>query len=109
MSVTREAHVELLLGRRVRDADGGVIGRLEDFRVDVIHGESCVTEYHVGAAAVVERITGFASCLPLIDRLPFLRTEYRVRWQDMDLSDPRHPRIHLRRAELERVPRAMQQ
>jgi sporulation protein YlmC with PRC-barrel domain len=100
-----EVHIERLLGRRVRSADGKVVGRLEEFRVDMIDGEPCVTEFHIGGAALIERITGFASELPLLRSLPFVRTEYRVRWQDVDLSDPRNPRLSLRYAELEPVRR----
>lgn len=104
MSAT-EVHIERLLGRRVRDADGRVVGRLEEFRVDIIDGEPCVTEFHIGGAALIERITGFASALPLLQSLPFVRTEYRVRWQDVDLSDPSNPRVRVRCAELEAVQR----
>ncbi|MDB4877203.1 MAG: hypothetical protein JWM41_3649 [Gemmatimonadetes bacterium] len=104
MTITgTEVHVERLLGYRVRDADGRHIGRLEDFRVEVVDGEAVITEFHIGSAAFVERITGFVSQLPLIAYLPFALKEYRVRWQDMDLSDPRHPRVLVPKAALDRV------
>jgi sporulation protein YlmC with PRC-barrel domain len=105
MTTPVEAHVERLLGFRVRDADGRVLGRLEDFRVEIVDGEAVVTEFHIGSAAFVERITGFVSQLPLIEHLPFELKEYRVRWQDVDLSDPRHPRVRVRRDTLIRVSR----
>jgi sporulation protein YlmC with PRC-barrel domain len=105
MSSAREVHVERLLGYRVRDADGRVLGRLEDFGVEIIDGETVVTEFHIGSAAFVGRITGFVSQLPIIDRLPFHLEEYRVPWQHVDLSDPRHPRVRVPRSALERVPR----
>lgn len=100
--VAVEVHVEQLLGYRVRDPDGRVVGRLEEFRVEVVDGEAVITEFHIGSAAVLERITGFASELPFLRHLPFKFTEYRVRWQDMDLSDPRNPRVRVRRDELEK-------
>jgi sporulation protein YlmC with PRC-barrel domain len=99
-----EVHVEQLLGCRVRDSDGVVLGRLEDFRVEIVDGEAVVTEFHIGGAAVLERIAGFLSELPLIRYLPFRLTEYRVRWQDIDLSDGRRPRVVARKADLRRVP-----
>ena len=98
-----EVHVEQLLGFRVRDPDGCVVGRLEEFRVEVVDGEAVITEFHIGSAAVLERITGFASQLPLLRHLPFKFTEYRVRWQDMDLSDPDNPRIRVRRGALAKL------
>ena len=98
----QEAHVERLLGYRVRDCDGCVVGRLEEFRVEVIDGEAVVTEFHIGSGGLLERIAGFMSELPLIRYLAFSTTEYCVRWQDVDLSDPRRPRLRITRAELVR-------
>jgi hypothetical protein len=103
--MSTEAHVEQLLGRRVRDADGEIVGRLEEFRVEIIGGEPVVTEFHVGGAAVLERIGAFGAQMPFFSWLPFTPHEYRIRWQDVDLSDPRHPRLRVRRSELRRVPR----
>jgi len=40
----------------------------------------------------------------LIRYLPLRLTEYRVRWQDIDLSDGRRPRVVARKADLRRVP-----
>jgi sporulation protein YlmC with PRC-barrel domain len=100
MATRGEVHVEQLLGYRVRDPDGCVVGRLEEFRVDIVDGEAVVTEFHIGGAAVLERIAGFASELPLVRHLPFTFTKYRVPWQDMDLSDPERPRVRVPRAEL---------
>jgi hypothetical protein len=100
---TAEAHVEQLLGRRMLDIDGLTVGRLEEFRVELIDGEAVVTEFHVGGAALLERIAGFVTQLPFLSLLPFVRTEYRIRWQDVDLSDARHPRLRVRRAELHRA------
>jgi hypothetical protein len=100
-----EVHVEQLLGKRIHDVDGAVLGRLEDFRVEIVDGETVVTEFHIGGAAIIERIAGFMSELPIVEHLPFGLTEYRVRWQDVDLSDSRRPRVTVRKADLRRVPR----
>jgi len=100
-----EVHVEQVLGKRVRDLDGAVLGRLEDFRVEIVDGETVITEFHIGGAAIIERIAGFMSELPIIEHLPFGLTEYRVRWQDVDLSDSRRPHVTVRKADLRRVPR----
>jgi hypothetical protein len=96
-----DLHVEHLLGRRVRDAEGRALGRLEEFLVEMVDGEPCVTEFHVGGAAGVERIAAFTMQLPFFRLIPFTRRGYRVPWNDLDLSDPRHPRVRRLRAELE--------
>jgi len=95
-----EAHVEHLLGRRVRDVDGQVVGRLEELHVQVVDGEHVVTEYHIGPAALFERAGAFITELPFFRYIPFARKGYRVPWTQVDLSDPHRPRITTRRSEL---------
>lgn len=90
MSAAREVHVEHLLGRRVRDPNGRVLGRIEELHVEIVDGEPVVTEFHLGAAALVERITGFTAQLPFLGWLS-RRRGIHVSWRDMDLSDPDHP------------------
>ena len=98
-----EAHVERLLGKRVRDADDRVAGRLEELVVEIVDGEYVVTEFHIGGAALVERIAAFVKQLPFFRLLPFARRGYRVTWSDVDLSDPRYPRVRRPRDELPRI------
>ena len=98
-----EAHVEHLLGRRVVDLDGRVLGRLEELHAEVVDGETVVTEFHIGAAALLERVGAFVTQLPFLRYIPFSRRMYRVPWQQFDLSDTLHPRVHARRDDLERV------
>jgi hypothetical protein len=99
-----EVHVELLLGRRVRDENGEVIGRLEECVVERIDGESVVTEFHVGPGALYERIGGFMVQLPLINALRGTPMEYRLAWNLMDLSNPRRPTVRAAKRDLHRVP-----
>jgi hypothetical protein len=84
-----ERHLELLLGRRVHAQDGRVIGRIEEFHAEREDDYYVVTEYHVGPAALVERLSvrhfGFT--------LPGRVHGYRVRWDQLDLDDPDHPRL----------------
>jgi hypothetical protein len=98
-----EAHVEHLLGRRVVDVDGRGVGRLEELRAEIVDGDLAVTEFHVGAGALLERIGAFVKQLRLFRYIPFSRRMYRVRWQDFDLSDPLHPRVRVRREDLEQA------
>lgn len=95
-----EVHVEQLLGKRVRDADGRVLGRLEEFHVEREDGEDVVTEFMIGPAALLERIGGFVTQLPYFRLIPLPKREYCVSWRLMDLSDPQAPRVLARRDEL---------
>ncbi len=103
MVVTRLIHVEHLLGRRVRDADGVVVGRIEELRAEVVDGETVITEIHLGPAALWERLGGFALQLPFARFLPVSPREYRVPWSSLDLSDPWHPMTRERRAQLKQT------
>ena len=99
----REVHVERLLGRRVRDFNGAVVGRLEELRCETVGGETVVVEIHIGPAALGERFGGFLFQLPFLRYLPFERWEYRVPWDQVDLGDLDHPRLRCTREQLQRV------
>jgi len=92
-----EVHVEQLLGKRVRDVDGRVVGRLEEFLVTIEDGEPAVTEFHIGPAAALERIGLFLTQLPYLRFIPIPEWQYRVSWRLMDLSDPNAPRLRVHR------------
>jgi sporulation protein YlmC with PRC-barrel domain len=95
-----EAHVEYLLGRQVRDIDGDVVGRLEELHVEMIDGEYVVTEYHVGPAALLERVGRLVTQLPFFRYIPFAQKGYRVPWTQFTLSDPRDLRVTVPRGDL---------
>jgi sporulation protein YlmC with PRC-barrel domain len=96
----REVHLELLLSHRVVDSTGRNVGRIEELRAKRDGGDVVVTEYLLGSDALLERLLG------LILELPFLRLfrgekkGFRVPWDKMDLSDPKHPRLRCTRDEL---------
>jgi hypothetical protein len=100
---TQELHVEQLLGKKVRDADGRVVGRLEEFHVEVVDGEHVVTEFLIGPAAALQRIGGFLTQLPFFRFIPVPKKEYCVSWTLMDFTDPHRPNVRVRRDELKRV------
>jgi hypothetical protein len=62
-----------------------------------------VTEFHVGAAALLERIAAFVSQLPFLEYFPFAQRGYCVRWQEFDLSNPRALRVTVPRDQLPRI------
>lgn len=79
---------DLLIGRKVHDADGRVVGRIEELCAEVAGAGA--SDYVVTAlrlrtggrlAALLRRAAG---------RQPAVRT---VSWRDVDLSDPASPRL----------------
>jgi sporulation protein YlmC with PRC-barrel domain len=98
-----EAHAERMVGRKVHDANGEVVGRLEEMIVEVVDGEYVVTEFHVGPAALLERIGCFFEQVPYFRLLPFPRWAYHVGWRDVDLADPNRPRLRIAKSALVRT------
>ena len=91
-----EVHFDRIVGRVVRDADGAKLGRLADVVAHYEDGELVVASYIVGPRAWMHRCA-----------VPWLRTRlwnlawfYQVTWDQMDLSDPHHPRVTGRRGDL---------
>ncbi|HEX9109724.1 MAG TPA: hypothetical protein VF832_20920 [Longimicrobiales bacterium] len=99
-----EVHVELLLGRLVRDSAGRGAGRLEEVRVEARGGELRVVEYLTGGLGAAQRIglsTLAFAALGLLG-LPTGGGGYRIPWTQMDLSDPERPRTRCPREQLDR-------
>jgi hypothetical protein len=72
-----------------------------------MRGDECVVgEFVVGRYGLLERLGGgrlAASLLRLLTRGRGYEG-YRVEWDRIDLSDPRHPRCTVRQSELQRAP-----
>ena len=90
---TAEVHVELLLGRRVYAANGRPVGRLEDVIASFDDGDCRVEEYHVGAYALLERLAAWHLGRAVLRVLRVGGRSYRVRWNQLDVSDPSRPRL----------------
>jgi len=81
--------VELMFGKRVRDVNDKVAGRIESIHA-TWKGNACVVdEYHLGAAALLERLGITAGTLIGVGS----REPLRVPWDQLDLSDPERPRL----------------
>ena len=86
-------HVELLLGAKVFALNGLPIGRLEEIRTQLNKGHYFVSEFLVGKYAMLERLAAWRIGRALL-RVLGRRTEgYRIRWDQIDLTDPEHPRV----------------
>ena len=98
-----EVHLELLLGRRVRDRRGRACGRLEVVIAEEKDGECVVREYLIGRSALIERLSAWHVGLSVL-RLFGAKSAasgYRVPWDKLDLSDPAHPLLRCAVDELE--------
>lgn len=91
---TREVRLELLIGRKVRDADGRVLGRIEEICAERVAEECFIREYHVGPAALLERLAVEVSQTRLFKLLGGRpRGPRRIPAEALDLSDPKRPRV----------------
>jgi sporulation protein YlmC with PRC-barrel domain len=82
--------VDDLLGRRVRDTQGRVVGRIYEMRVEEQGGDLVILEYHLGTRALLQRAS--ISLLKLVGA-GHAREPRKVPWNRMDVSDPFHPRL----------------
>jgi sporulation protein YlmC with PRC-barrel domain len=85
----RELRVEMLLGRPVIAANGHSVGRVEDIRAEVRGQGAVVTEVLIGPAAALERLSAH------VTQLFGKRKGYVARPEQLDLSDPQHPRLRV--------------
>jgi hypothetical protein len=89
-----EAHtvyLDQLLGREVLTANNQPIGRLEEFRAKRDGTFLTIEEYVIGASGLFERLGVAVGLL-------FGRTGggYVAQWEQLDISDPEHPRLTCR-------------
>ena len=98
----QEVNLELLVGRRVFGLNGKSIGRLEEIRAELVKGECLVTEYLVGAYAVIERLAALSIGRAILKLFGATRKHegYRVPWDKLDLTNPERPRLLCRIDEL---------
>jgi hypothetical protein len=97
-----EIRLERLLGTRVLDPDGRHVGRIEEVHAHRRDGEVVVTEYVLGAAGLVERLSLGPILKGIVGRSYPVPDRYTVAHADLDLSDPTRPRLRRRLDELER-------
>jgi sporulation protein YlmC with PRC-barrel domain len=90
----KEVNVEVLIGRKVFDAKGGVIGRIEEI-LAVEQGEDLVvSEFHVGTIGLMERLSVYhfgVGLLRFLGARGHVADPKRIPWRELDLSDPDRP------------------
>lgn len=80
-------HLEDLLGRPVRSRDGRVIGRIEEICAERRGDVHEVTSFHIGPAALLERL---AITRTLLRRKP---ETIVARWDQIDVRAPASIRL----------------
>jgi hypothetical protein len=94
----RELRLDRILGRQVLAPNNRPVGRLEECRAEK-HGKGCaVTAYVIGAAGLRERLHVGVKLL-----FGGRGGGYLARWDQMDISDPAHPRLTCPAEELRRL------
>jgi hypothetical protein len=97
-----QLNVEQLLGTKVRDGEGEVVGRIEEIRAERTDDSCYVESYLVGASAVVDRLSAWTLVRPIkrMLRSRNVVSVVEVPWQDLDLSDPKRPVLRVPRSSL---------
>ena len=90
-----EIRFEDLVGKRVRNQYGRVIGRIEEARVEPKGEDYFVTEFLIGPVELWPRIQAFIGEVPTLRALG-LGQQGKLRpfpWHWIDLSNPERPRL----------------
>ena len=92
---SRFIRLEDLLGRRVVGEDGCAVGRIEEVQAERRGTDYEVTNFLLGTGALIERLS-------LVHRLLGRRPRtYVARWDQIDVTTPKRPRLTCRVDELE--------
>lgn len=94
-----ERRLEQLIGRRVYGSDGRVVGRLEECLAEREGDYYVITEFHIGRAALLERLAVRYIGLTLGGRWH----GYRARWDQLDIEDAVRLTLTCRVEELRRM------
>ncbi len=104
----REIRVEALLNRMVVGLDGRRVGPLEEARVEALDGRCRIVDFRLGTYALLQRLAGSSMSRAVLRVFGLARKHgaYRVRWDQIDLSDPTKPRLRCATSALERIDEA---
>jgi sporulation protein YlmC with PRC-barrel domain len=96
----KTVRLQALVGELVHDVNGARVGRIRSVEAEQ-EGDDCVIrEYRLGGEALLSRL-GLSAL-----RLVGWRTHGEplcVPWDQLDISDPEHPRLRCTKEELERM------
>jgi hypothetical protein len=98
----RTVQVELLLNVKVRESNGAVLGRIEEIVAVPEGDELLVQEYHTGGFGFLEHMAAITLGSWPLRLLGRQATGYVIAWDQLDLADPLHPTVTVKRGELKR-------
>ena len=99
----RRVRLQDLLGRSVYDTNSERVGRIEELEAEQT-GDGChVTMFVLGGSGLLERLAvgGFKRLFGPSRGEKGDAKAQRVPWQQMDLSNPKRPKLRCTKAELE--------
>lgn len=101
----RELRLFEILGRKVVDFEGKYAGRIEEIEAERGDDVSLIKSYLVVHRGLLDRIQTWTLAGSIRKSIPVREksTPYRVPWDQMDMSDPDHPRILVPQSELSRA------
>jgi sporulation protein YlmC with PRC-barrel domain len=101
----KEIQLREMLGVHVVDANGDKIGRLEEIEAERGEEACAILAYIVEHRGLLDRISSWALTSSVREHLPKSDRSrpYRIPWDEMDLSDPRHPRALRQKESLRRL------
>jgi sporulation protein YlmC with PRC-barrel domain len=101
----RELRLFEILGREVVDSEGKYAGRVEEIEAERGDDVSLIKSYLVVHRGPIDRVQTWALSAVIQKSIPVREKSrpYRVPWDQMDMSDPEHPRILVPQSELSRV------
>jgi hypothetical protein len=86
--MNNELYLDQLLGRTVIAGNNRPVGRLEEFRSEQRGNYFYIVEFVIGAGGLMERLNvGVKALLGMRGRGKV------ARWDQIDISDPEHPRL----------------
>ena len=88
-------HVELLIQPLVTAPDGRTVGRIGEVRAERRGDELVVEQYEIGRPGLLVRLTAAILGSNLLRAFHVRRKPlgWCARWDQLDLSDPAHPRL----------------
>lgn len=97
-------YLDELLGRKVYDIHGKCAGRIEEALAST-RGECTIDEFHLGRVGLFERlsIAHFANHLLRVVGATGNGASHRVPCDQLDLTDPRRPRLRCAASELKKI------
>jgi len=86
----QEIHLELLVSKRVVDANAQLAGRIEEVCAEQQGEETVIQAYLLGPDALGARLAVWLTGLRMLHWLGVGKSNrgYRVPWDKMDLTDP---------------------